>query len=52
MATVFKSNKPCALCGSKELTFDAKTPNLSGIMCAKCLHDKVEEKKAKEKKAA
>jgi hypothetical protein len=47
MATVFTSNKPCALCGSKELTFDAKTPNLSGIMCAKCLHQRAGEKKAK-----
>lgn len=44
MSQVFKTDKPCALCGSKELTFDAKTPNLSGVMCAKCLHSKVETK--------
>ena len=47
MSQVYKSDKPCALCGSKELTFDAKTPNLAGIMCAKCLHQKADEKKSK-----
>ena len=50
MSSVFKSDKPCALCGSRELTFQAKTPELAGVLCAKCLHDKVEEKKKPEKK--
>ena len=49
MAQVFKSNKPCALCKSTELTFEAKVPDLQGILCAKCLHERVEEKKAKKK---
>jgi hypothetical protein len=40
MATVFVSQKPCALCESTELTFEAKVPNLQGVLCAKCLHKK------------
>ena len=50
MSSVFKSDKPCALCKSTELTFQAKTPELAGVLCAKCLHEKVEEKKEKKSK--
>ena len=54
MATVFTSKKPCALCKSTQMTFEAKVPDLQGILCARCLYERAGEKppkKAAEPKA-
>ena len=47
---VYRNSEPCIKCGSKELTFLVKAPNLLVTLCSKHLHELSPEKPKGKKK--